>query len=230
MNIRKASHKDLPEIMSIYEKARAFMRDNGNPTQWGAGRPARSVIENDIANGNFYVCEKISECICENICDDSRDDSLVVFDDDRRNDNRSGSTIGINKGGSKIIGVFALIIGEDPTYLEIQDGSWRSDETYGTIHRLASDGITKGIARACFDFCHDRCHYLRIDTHKDNLPMQAAIKKYGFVYCGIIHVADGSERVAFDYLGHPSQKRLCPNQGHSRQRNRKECCLHPHAL
>lgn len=218
MNIRKASHKDLPEIMSIYEKARAFMRDNGNPTQWGAGRPSRSVIENDIVNGNFYICEKISEGISENICDDNS------------NDNSGDSTVGNDKGCSKIVGVFALIIGEDPTYLEIQDGSWRSDETYGTIHRLASDGITKGIAGACFDFCHDRCHYLRIDTHKDNLPMQAAIKKYGFVYCGIIHVADGSERVAFDYLGHPSQKRLCPNQGQSRQRNPKVCCLHPHAL
>lgn len=206
MNIRKASTNDLPEIMSIYESARAFMRDNGNPTQWGAGRPAMSVIKNDIANGNFYVCE------------------------DRRDDNSGDSTVGNDKGCSKIVGVFALIIGEDPTYLEIQDGSWRSDETYGTIHRLASDGITKGIARACFDFCHDRCHYLRIDTHKDNLPMQAAIKKYGFVYCGIIHVADGSERIAFDYLGHPSQKWLCPNQGQSRQRNRKECFLHPHSL
>ena len=31
--------------------------------------------------------------------------------------------------------------------------------------------------------------------------MQNAMKKYGFRQCGIIYLADGSERIAFDYLG-----------------------------
>ena len=31
-------------------------------------------------------------------------------------------------------GAFAFIIGEDPTYLQIDDGSWLSDAPYGTIH------------------------------------------------------------------------------------------------
>lgn len=159
MFIRKARRNDLPAIMSIYEKAREFMRQNGNPTQWGNGRPEKSQIEDDIFNECFYICE--------------------------------------NNG--KITGVFALIIGEEPTYQEIQNGSWHSEDTYGTIHRLASDGTTKGIAKSCFDFCKAQCNYLRIDTHRDNLPMQSAIQKYGFVRCGLIHVDDGSERIAFDY-------------------------------
>ena len=33
-------------------------------------------------------------------------------------------------------GAFAFIIGEDPTYLQIDDGSWLSDAPYGTITRL----------------------------------------------------------------------------------------------
>lgn len=159
MFIRKATKNDLPVIMDIYGKARAFMRENGNPTQWRMGYPAKEMIEHDIEAGEFYVCAE----------------------------------------GDRIEGVFAFIIGEDATYQEIWDGAWHSADTYGTIHRLASAGETKGIAQVCFAFCFSLCPYLRIDTHKDNLPMQAAIRKYGFKRCGIIHVADGSERIAFDY-------------------------------
>lgn len=97
-----------------------------------------------------------------------------------------------------VVGVFSLIIGEDPTYRNIEHGTWHSTQTYGTIHRLASDGKTGGIAKACFAFCAEKCSYLRIDTHADNLPMQGAILKFGFQKCGIIRVADGSERIAFD--------------------------------
>lgn len=98
----------------------------------------------------------------------------------------------------RIAGVFSLIIGEDSTYQKIEYGTWHSTEAYGTIHRLASDGKTGGIAKSCFDFCVGKCRYLRIDTHADNHIMQAAIMKYGFQKCGIIHVANGSERIAFD--------------------------------
>lgn len=38
---------------------------------------------------------------------------------------------------------------------------------------------------------------VRIDTHRDNQPMQALLKKCGFAYCGRIFLADGSERIAF---------------------------------
>ena len=30
--------------------------------------------------------------------------------------------------------------------------------------------------------------------------MQAVIQKNGFIRCGIIHVANGSERIAFDFV------------------------------
>ena len=39
-----------------------------------------------------------------------------------------------------IHGVFYFYIGIDPTYGEIEDGQWRSDTPYGTIHRIAGDG------------------------------------------------------------------------------------------
>lgn len=100
----------------------------------------------------------------------------------------------------KIVGGFAFIIGREPNYAVIENGAWHSDQPYGTIHRIASNGQVKGIARACFDFCHNKIDCLRIDTHADNKPMQNAIGSYGFRYCGIIHVADGTPRNAYDLV------------------------------
>lgn len=42
----------------------------------------------------------------------------------------------------QIHGVFAFILGADPTYAVIEDGAWRSDEAYGTIHHIA-DGTPR---------------------------------------------------------------------------------------
>lgn len=101
----------------------------------------------------------------------------------------------------EIVGTFAFIIGEDPTYQVIENGAWHSDRLYGTIHRLASTGVVKGLSKKCFEYCREKIDYLRIDTHADNRPMQEAVKKYGFKQCGTIYVRDGSARVAFDYVG-----------------------------
>ncbi|NLM83406.1 MAG: N-acetyltransferase [Clostridiales bacterium] len=116
-----------------------------------------------------------------------------------RNETHEGNLYVITEEG-EIVGVFAFILGEDPTYRVIKDGQWRSDKPYGTIHRLASSGRVKGVARRCFDFCREKCPHLRIDTHRDNKPMQAAILSYGFKPCGIIYTHDGTERLAYDYL------------------------------
>lgn len=99
-----------------------------------------------------------------------------------------------------IVGTFSFIIGEEPTYQLIKNGNWNFNQRYGTIHRLASNGMVKGIARACFDFCTAQIDYVRIDTHRDNLSMRSAILKYGFKECGNIYVRDGAERIAYDYL------------------------------
>jgi hypothetical protein len=48
-----------------------------------------------------------------------------------------------------VVGTFCLIFGEDPTYAVIEDGQWKNEAPYATIHRLASDGSVKGIGHAC---------------------------------------------------------------------------------
>lgn len=98
-----------------------------------------------------------------------------------------------------IHGVFYFYIGIDPTYGVIEDGQWRSDSPYGTIHRIAGDG-SGGVLATAVAFGKERIRHLRIDTHEDNKIMQRAIAKQGFQRSGIIHLANGSPRIAYDLL------------------------------
>ena len=88
MNIRLSQIEDIPAIMAIYDVARQFMKDQGNPTQWDGGYPSASLIEDDIAAGHSFVVEEEEQ----------------------------------------LVGTFAFIIGEDPTYqvIEREPGILRS--------------------------------------------------------------------------------------------------------
>lgn len=98
-----------------------------------------------------------------------------------------------------IHGVFYFYIGIDPTYGEIEDGCWTSDTPYGTIHRIAGDGSGGTLATAVA-FAKERINHIRIDTHEDNKIMQRRIAREGFSRCGIIHLANGSPRIAYALL------------------------------
>lgn len=99
-----------------------------------------------------------------------------------------------------IHGVFAFLTGSEPNYLVIENGAWISDTPYRAIHRVASDGTCKGIVSLCMDYCKARCSHLRIDTHENNHVMQHVLEKNGFRKCGIIHLANGSPRIGYEYL------------------------------
>lgn len=103
----------------------------------------------------------------------------------------------VAENDSGIHGVFAFILGEDPTYGYIEDGRWNSDQPYGTIHRVASDG-SGGVLTEALQYCRVIIPYIRIDTHHDNKVMQHVIEKNGFQRCGIIYIKDGSPRIAYD--------------------------------
>ena len=98
-----------------------------------------------------------------------------------------------------ICGVFFFSVGEDPTYREIFEGNWLSDAPYGTIHRIASCG-RGGVFGSCLDYCLGITRHLRIDTHHDNKVMQHVVEKHGFVRRGIIYIADGSPRIAYERI------------------------------
>ena len=94
----------------------------------------------------------------------------------------------IRDNDESIIGVFALIEGEDPCYKDIE-GSWLNNKEYITIHRLASSFTYKGIFHLVIEYIKNNYPLdIRIDTHKNNTPMIKAILKEGFIYTGIIYV------------------------------------------
>ncbi len=157
LNFRKAQLADLPAVLEIYQNARDFMRQTGNPNQWKQHHPAEELIRADIAQQQLIVCTEADQ----------------------------------------ILAVFAYLPGIDPTYLKIEGGVWLNDEPYAVIHRIAVAVPGKGIAGKCFDWALQQCPNLRIDTHRDNLPMQKALQKHGFSYCGVIYLASGEDRIAF---------------------------------
>lgn len=157
MEIRRTQMRDLESVMALYDAARAFMYQSGNPNQWGQGYPSRTLITWEIEQGYSFVCTE----------------------------------------GEAIAAVFSLIMGKEPTYATICDGAWRNDAPYGTVHRICVARHGSGVGAFCLDWCLHRCGNVRIDTHRDNQPMQTLLKKCGFAYCGRIFLADGSERIAF---------------------------------
>ncbi len=100
--------------------------------------------------------------------------------------------------GSKIVSYFAFLPTPEPTYSKIYDGHWLNDEKpYHVVHRIASLPNAHGIFNSIMDFCFARENNIRIDTHRDNHIMQHNIEKHGFTHCGIIHLANGDERLAY---------------------------------
>jgi len=98
----------------------------------------------------------------------------------------------------KIVAVFYFNVEEDPTYKKI-DGSWPNDQPYAVIHRIARGVDGKGSGEFCIKWCCQQYPNVRIDTHKDNGPMMTLMERLGFIRCGIIWLANGDERVAFQW-------------------------------
>lgn len=64
MEIRHSSEDDFLSIMNIYDYARHFMGDHGNPNQWGPTNwPPKALIHDDIAARKSYVCIHENEIV-----------------------------------------------------------------------------------------------------------------------------------------------------------------------
>lgn len=112
-----------------------------------------------------------------------------------------GNSYIVEDDEKNLTATFAFIKGEDPTYYGIENGAWLNHESYGTIHRLAGNPSCHGIASGCIGWCKSQIGNLRADTHEDNKIMQHLLEKNGFVRCGIIHLANGAPRIAYQFAG-----------------------------
>lgn len=98
----------------------------------------------------------------------------------------------------RIVGYFAFMQSPEPTYSEIFGGEWLDDSLpYHVIHRIGSYPDIHGIFKSIIDWCKAADRNLRIDTHRDNKIMRHNILKHGFVYCGVIYLESGDERLAY---------------------------------
>lgn len=115
-------------------------------------------------------------------------------------DIESGKLNAVKDEDGEILAVFYFEYGIDPTYVKIYEGEWKTPEPYGVIHRIAvsEKARGRGVSGFCFEEMLKKCPALRIDTHRDNIPMQKVLKKFGFSYAGIIYLANGDERLAYE--------------------------------
>ncbi|MEN8913418.1 MAG: GNAT family N-acetyltransferase, partial [Polaribacter sp.] len=136
--------------------------------QWQNGYPNAAQVEQDILKGESYV---------------------VLSDK------------------NQVIATSMFTTNKEPTYQIIEEGTWKVDESknYGVMHRMAikKEYRKQGLATLLFDEFHQQLkskniESLKIDTHEENLGMQALIKKIGYQYCGIIYTNYGAKRLAFE--------------------------------
>ena len=98
----------------------------------------------------------------------------------------------------RVVGYFAFIPSPEPTYAKIYEGAWQEDMSpYHVVHRIGSVPDSHGVFASIMDWCFTQDRHIRIDTHRDNAIMRHCIEQYGFSYCGIIHLASGAERLAY---------------------------------
>lgn len=169
-SLRRSVQEDIPGIMEIISQAQRYFSRNGIP-QWQNGYPNPEVISNDIRQGHSYV--------------------LLEETPKREQPGKMLATVMISFDG-------------EPTYARI-DGEWLTGGPYAVIHRLAVRPELKGrniagwIIGQVEQMCAGRKYRsIRIDTHEENHSMQQVAAKNGFEYCGIISVADGSPRLAYE--------------------------------
>lgn len=101
---------------------------------------------------------------------------------------------------NNIYGVFVMMTTEEPTYHIIVSGQWNDDSEYFTLHRVASSGEKKDVFSEIIEYTKQFTNHIRIDTHRDNFPMQKAILRNDFSYCGIIYLKNGDERLAYEWV------------------------------
>ncbi|MEJ6399917.1 GNAT family N-acetyltransferase [Nicoliella lavandulae] len=106
----------------------------------------------------------------------------------------------------KVAGTATLITTPEPNYATI-DGSWKSDDQYATIHRIAISSHYRGQHLSSYFFSNlitittlMGVHNVRFDTHPTNKRMQAIGKRFNFSYRGITQVDEprDSNRYAYE--------------------------------
>lgn len=102
--------------------------------------------------------------------------------------------------GSGPAAVMSVLSRADRTYAHIEGEPWLNDEPYWAMHRLAVAEPGRGRGAIMLAWLCERHDNVRADTHADNIPMQRALERAGFVRRGIITCDDGTPRIAYHFV------------------------------
>lgn len=105
-----------------------------------------------------------------------------------------------------MVATFCFMPSPEPNYATIRDGAWQDGSPYHVIHRMACAVRGQGIAARCMAWCLEQDRHLRVDTHRDNIPMQRLLHRFGFRPVGTVFVEDGTPRIAFEHSDNFSTK------------------------
>lgn len=98
------------------------------------------------------------------------------------------------------VACMSVMPGPDPTYASITGEPWLDERPYWVMHRLAVAESGRGTGSAMLAFLCQAHDNVRADTHEDNLPMQRALERAGFLRRGTIICEDGTPRIAYHYV------------------------------
>jgi len=171
MIIRKTTTADLPNVMPIYEEARASIRTLGID-QWQEGYPAQSDIELDIANGEAWCVELDGEIVGSF--------ALILRGEPLYDIIENGAWLTDSDSAEAKYGAIHRI-----AIRCAKRGSGISTAIVNfSLERAAAKGKES----------------VRVDTHYGNVVMRRMVEKHGFKECGTIHLANGDPRVGYEHL------------------------------
>lgn len=115
----------------------------------------------------------------------------------------------VSEHGGIIAASAVISFEKEKCYEALTGGRWLRpcDKNYAVIHRIAASPGEKrtGAASELLDYAVSLCRKnkagsIKIDTHRDNKVMRQWLEKHGFIYCGLVKLEDGGERIAFEKI------------------------------
>ncbi|OXN00769.1 GNAT family N-acetyltransferase [Bifidobacterium vansinderenii] len=188
-SVRVATMDDFDAIRAMYARARELMAANGNPTQWADRFPLDSTVRNDIEEGRArLLVDHAGADGADTVAGHGAIDGEDIY---------AGTDA--PAGAERILAVFVLCPGPDPSYATI-DGAWLDDDDYMAVHRVAASGLGPHAGRDCLDWAVAHYGNVRMDTHRNNRAMQHVMESSGFTRCGVIELVNregDAERLAY---------------------------------
>lgn len=96
------------------------------------------------------------------------------------------------------MGCLRLLDTPEPTYSRIEGACGTTPPTSPPTVWPGTAGHTV-LFRCAADYCKAISRNVRADTHADNRTMQHLLEENGFLPCGVIHVRDGTPRLAYHW-------------------------------